>query len=355
MEQDLIEQYLARIGYTSRQEQQIPEPDPDPRPDIRPVTTEDDQAMTQNHSHEQFTAQQRDPATISSRSAFQNHRLELRRKKSPPSALPSTFSTSWQGTEASYHDALEPSHEHMPPSLNQPPGPPTKAEIIAGHHSELECRQKICLKIERQISACQKEIRTHASKQKKINIEHEKRIAELMPDENRKPSSTSTAEEQNGPTKTTAEEAEMEEMRNIYQQYDRGSIGVPNAELVDGFFAIVANTEHHLKKAEEANSAARAQEVKLEGKLYGARCVVYEMEEEVRNGLRGREDRQPKVEDSSRVEGHKEGRRKSRRWRGAEDNTQQGKLNGGGEGGGRRRRNVSSEIGKMNSYTAVDS
>lgn len=321
MKQYLIEQYLARIGYASCPEQQIPEPEPDSRPDIRLATEEEDQAETLNQFKQGFTDQQRGPAATSSRSAIQTRGPELREEiMSPSFPLDTSSSNPWPEREASYQ-FFEPRHAHNSPSPPSPSPRPTETERPTGHHSALEQCQNTCLEIERQITACQKQIRSHPSKQKKIDKEHEKRIAKLMkPAHDEKPKSFEAAR-RNGPE--TAQEAEIEEMRNIYLQYDRELIGVPNADLVDGFFVIVANTEHHLKKAEEANKAAKGRVVKLEDQLYKAKCAMFEMDDgtgSVENGVVAEEARRSEVE-MSKIEGHKQRKkRKSRRRRkGAKD------------------------------------
>lgn len=323
MEQYLIEQYLARIGYVSCPEQQIPDPDPDLRPDIRLATEEEDQATTLNQFKQGFTDQQRGSAAISSRSAIQTRGPELREETTSPSTLLDTsFSNPWPQREASYQN-FEPRHVHNSPSPPSPPaGPTTETERPAGHHSALERRQNTCLEIERQINACQKQIRSHPSKQKKINKEHEKRIAKLLKPAHDEKQNPFEATRRNEPE--TAQEAQIEKMRNIYLQYDRGSsIGVPNAELVDGLFVIVANTERHLKKAEEENKAAKGRVAKLEDQLYEARCAIrFEMDDGiggVEDGVVVEEARRAEVE-IGKIEGHKQGRkRKSRGRKGVRD------------------------------------
>lgn len=229
---------------------------------------------------------------------------------------PST--TSIPGTEAS-HQSLKPRNKPKSLSASQPSPPQTKGEILAGLHSELERRQNICLGIEHQIEACQKEIQTLPSRQKRIAKEHEKRITELMAPEHIERQINATTEKQRNTQ--TADEAQIEEMRNIYLQYERVSTGVPTAESVDAFFVIIANTENHVKKAEQANKAAKRREAKLEEKLYKARCAVFEMEceiEEVENG-RKEEASESNREGIWRTGGHKEGKKKRRRGKGGKD------------------------------------
>lgn len=351
MERCIAQQYLARIGYISSAEQHIPETDPNPRPDIRLATIEEVQAKILNQLKEQHAAQRPAPATISIRPATQTRTPDFRAEAALSSILPDTPSIiSATGTEAQ-HRTLGPSHKHESPT------PPTKVEILARLYSELERRQNTCLEIERQIETCRKQIRTHPSKQRKIEKEHEKPIAEFVkPEHNEKQKKIDTEKRKDA---KTAEEVEFEEMRNIYLQYDREIIGVPTAESVDALFVVVANTEHQIKKAEEAKEIAVRREVKLEERLYEARCAMFEMEdeiEEVENGGLAKEAREPKVEDS-RFEGYKEGKGKGkgkpRRRKGAKDR-QQGTREGGEKKLGRRRkrrRNISSKTGKMSSDT----
>lgn len=344
MEQYLTEQYLARIGYASGLEQQIPEPDPIPRPDVRLTTIEEVQAKILYQLEEQHSAQQQTPPTISSRPANQTRMPDLR-EEAIPSIHPGTPSTTFvRGTEASY-PPLEPSHDYKYPL------PKTKTKILVGLHSELERRQNICLGIERQIEACHEEIRTHPSKQKKIEKEHEKRIAESVKPERDEKQMAVDAEKRKDAK--TAEEAEFEEMRDIYLQYDRKIIGVPNAESVDALFVVIANTEHHLQKAEEAKRAAKRRVAKLEEKLCKARCAMFEIEdeiEEVENGAMAQDARESKVGES-RFESHKEGKGKGEpRRRKRVKHRQQGKGEGGDEKVGRRRKrrtNTSGKAGKI--------
>ena len=108
-------------------------------------------------------------------------------------------------------------------------------------------------------------------------------------------------------------------MRDIYRQYDRGLSGVPSAESVDAFFVIIANTENRVKKAEEANKAARKRGVKLGENLYKARCAMSEMEgkiERMKKGKLVKEAREQNVEEYCSIGGHKEGKRKLRRGKG---------------------------------------
>ena len=282
MEQHLIQQYLARIGYASSPDQQGLEPDPNSyRSGTRQATAERLLLKVLDQSKEQYAAQQQQISTtnISSRPAVQNRGPESYDKPFPiPDA---SFTTPSPGTENSY-EALEPRHEHESRSSHRAPLRPIGAETFTGYHSELERRRKAGLKIERQIESCQQEIRAHPSTQKKINKEHEIRIAELVKPLHDEKEKHSDAEMRNRPK--TAEEAEVEEMRDIYLQYDHESIGVPNAETVDAFFLIIANTERDIKTAEEANKAAKRREVKLEGKLYEARCAMLEMDDGIIGG-----------------------------------------------------------------------
>lgn len=154
----------------------------------------------------------------------------------------------------------------------------------------------------------------------------------------------------------TAEEAELEEMRDIYQQYDRELAGVPTAESVDALFIVIAKTEDRFRKTEEANKAATRREAKLEERLYKARCAMFEMEdeiEEVENGgtaAIAEEFSEPNVE-KGRTEAQRGSKRRSRRGKGVKDGRQ-----GRGEGGeGRRRkrrRKGSGKAGKMSLDTA---
>ena len=272
MDQYLAKQYLARIGYAPGPEHLNPGPDPSPRPQIRLATIEEVQTKILTRLKEQYPTQQEAPSVISSRAATHTRRSD--EEASSPSIFPNSPSTtSTPGTEASYRPS-KPNYEHKSPRLPPPLPPPTKAEILAALYSELQRRQNICLGIERQIKACQKEIRAYPSKQKKINKEHEKRVAKhVNPVHDGKRNSVVHADTLKAAQ--TAEEARIVEKRSIYQQYDRGLIGVPTVEAVDAFFAIIASTEHHVKKAEEANKVTKRREEKLEEKLYGAgaRCL----------------------------------------------------------------------------------
>lgn len=356
MEQYTTEHYLARIGYSSGPEQQIAKANQTPRLPTRLATIEKVQAEILNQLKAQTVAQQQHPPTISPRLATQTRTLDLR-EETLLSILPGTPSpASTPGTETSYQP-LEPRYEPKSPSSLPPPPTPTKAEILAGLYVELKRRRKICLGIERQIEACQKEISSHPSKQKKIEKEHEKRLAEsvkLWHNENQK---KVDAEKRKDALK--AEEAEFEEVRKIELQYDRDSIGAPTAESVDTLFVIIANTEHRLKKAEEARKAAKKREVQLEEKLYKARCAMFEMEdeiEEVENGASAKEAWEPRLEES-RIGGQEEGKRKPRRGKGVRER-QQGEGDGGDEKVGRRRRrrrNISGRAAKIGSDTALDS
>ena len=272
MEQHLIQQYLARIGYASSPDQQSLEPDPNAyRSGTRQATAERLLLKVLDQSKEQYAAQQQQvpTANISSRPAVQIRGLE---SCDEPSFLPdASFTTPSSGTETSY-EVLEPRHEHESQSSHRAPLRPIGAETFTGYHSELERRRRACLKIERQIESCQNEIRAHPSTQKKINKQHEKRIAELVRPPHDEKEKLSDAEMRKRPK--TAEEAEVEEMREIYLQYDHESIGVANAETVDAFFLIIADTERDVKTAEDANKAAKRRGAKLEGKLYEARCAM---------------------------------------------------------------------------------
>lgn len=347
MEQCVREQYLARIEHTSDPEQQIPEPDPKPRQDSRLMAIEVAQAKILNQLKKNFAAPKQAPATISAKPATQTRTSDLREEAS--SLLASAAST--PATEASYQ-SLDPRHER-----ESPPPPPTKAELLAGLQSELQRRQNICLGIERQLEACQREVRTHIPKQKKIEKEHEKRIVEFMkPEYDEKQKRVDVEKRKDA---QTAEEAEFWEMRDIYLQYDRESTGVPNAESVDAFFGIIADTEHHLKMAEEANKDAKRREVELEEKLYRGRCAMFVIEdeiEELENGGLTKKVRDAEVGET-RIEGHKEGKRRPKPGKGVKDR-QEGKGEDGVETVGRRgkrRRNISSKAGKMSSDTALNS
>lgn len=355
MEQYLIDQYLARIGYASDSEQHILEPNLNPRPDIRPVTIEEVQAKILHQLKAQYEAQQA-AATVSSRPAAQTRTPDIGNGIAP-SILPDTPSTTCTpGPEASYH-TFESRHEPEFPSPPPPPPRLTKAELLTGLHSELEHRQKICHGIEHQIEICQKEIRTLPIKQKKIEKEHEQRVAQLMKPVHNENQKTDDLEERE--SVKTAEEAEVEEMRSIYLQYDRDLRGVPTAESVDALFAVIAETENRLQKAEESNKAAKRREVKLEGKVYRARCAMFEMEDEIvgveNGGIRAMpEDNKESMVEISRIGAQKGSRRKPRRGKGVKDG-QQGRRDGGEEKVGRRRkrrRNLSGKAGKMSSDTA---
>ena len=268
MEQHLIQQWLARIGYASSPDHQSLEPHPDARSGLQPATAERLLLKVLDQSKEQYAAQQQQvpAANFLSRPAAHSCGPESCTEQSFLSDTSST--TPLLGTEANY-TVLEPRHGHEFRPSHCIPLRPKGGDTSTRHHSELERRQETCLKIEREIEICQQEIRAHPSKQNKINEEHERRIAELVkPPHDEK----QNAEIRNQPK--TAEEAEFEEMREIYLQYDHGSIGVPNAETVDAFFAVIADTEGHIKSAEEANKAARMREAKLQGKLYEARCAM---------------------------------------------------------------------------------
>ena len=142
---------------------------------------------------------------------------------------------------------LESSQKHkfrVPTS--PPPLPPASADILAGLKSELECRQEIYLETERQLEACQNLICAHPSKQKNTKKELEKRFAGVLKLEHDEKRGGGDAERRKHAQ--TAEEAEIEVMGKIYSQYDRESIGDPDAESVDAFFGIIANTEQRLKE-----------------------------------------------------------------------------------------------------------
>ena len=317
MEHYLAEQYLTKIGYVSGAEHSIQEPDPDTRSRIRAATTVGIQPMI-NPLEEQYAGQVLAPSNLSSRPATQTCRPDPREEAYLPSVLsenPSTNST--PSTEAS-SQTIEPRHQSMFPSPPPPPPPHTKAERLANQRSELERRQKICLGIERQIEAFQKKIQSLPSRQEKVAKEHEKRITELVKPENDKRQNKAATEKRR--EAQTAEEAKIEEMRDIYLQYDCRSVGVPSAELVDAFFGIIANAEHHVKKAEDANKAAKRREVKLEGNLYKARCAVFEMEREIEEvKLGGKEVSQPNIEADIKIGGHKEGKKRRRRGKGGKN------------------------------------
>lgn len=317
MERYLAEQCLAWIGYFSGPEQETPEPDLQTRPNIRPASIEEVQAKIVNQLREQHAAQNLASSNISSRPATQTRRPDLREEASSPSIPPGNlFTTSIPGTETSFQSLKSRQTPKSPSPLSSPP-PQTEAEILAGLHSELERRQEICQSIERQIETCQKEIRTFPSKQEKIAEEHEKRIADFVkPEHDEKQKRVHTEKRRDT---QTAEEAKMEEMRDVYLQYYRGLVGIPSAESVDAFFVIIANREHHVKKAEEANKAARKREVKLEENLYKARCAMSEMEgkiERMKKGKLVKEAREQNVEEDCSIGGHKEGKKKLRRGKG---------------------------------------
>ncbi|KAL9064244.1 MAG: hypothetical protein Q9161_008998 [Pseudevernia consocians] len=373
VDQYLTEQYLARIGYASGPEQQIPEPgpdpdpDPDPRPDIRLATIEEVQARILDQLKEQQAAQQQASSAISSRPATQTCRPDLLEQALSPSILPDPPSTAHTPGSKARCQSFDSSHEHKPTSpCPSPPPPLSKTETLAALQFELERRQKICLGIERQIKACQKRLRNHPSKQKKVEEEHDKQIAESLKPVHGEQSTRGVDAAKRKDAKT-AEEAEVEEMRDIYLQYDGGLVGVPTAEAVDALFVVIASTEHHLKNAEEANQGAKRREAKLEEKLYKARCAVFEVEEEievVENGVMEQGAGELRVE-KSRAEGHKKengkGKGKLRSRKGVQSRPQ-GKGEAKGEGGHervrrrrKRRRYISSKAGKMNSDCTLDS
>lgn len=362
MDQYLTEQYLTRIEYAPGPEPQIsePDPDPDPRPDIKLAAIEAVQARILDELKEQHAARRQAPSAISSRPATQTRRPNLREEALSPSILPDPPSmASTPGSEARCQ-SFDSSHEQKPTSPFPPPPPPTtKAELLAALHFELGRRGKTCLGIQRQIKACQKEIRTHPHKQKKVEKEHDKQIVEFVKPVHGEKSKRVDAEKRKDAE--TAEGAEVVEMRDIYLQYDCESIGVPTAEAVGALFAIIANTEHRLKKAEEAIKVAKRRDARLEGKLYKARRAMFEMEEEieeVENGVIEKGIRELKVDKSS-AEGHKKGKGKGKpSGRKGVQNRQQGKGEGDDEKVGRRRkrrRYISSKAGKMTSDSTLDS
>ena len=322
MEHYLAAQYLERIGYVSGPEQAIPEPDPESRPNINLAAIEEVQPKNLKQLKKRHAAQRPAPSPIPSRPVTRTCRPDQRKEASPPSILsenPSTTST--PSTEAGNH--LKPRHKPKSPSAPPPPQPQTKAQILARLHSELERRQKTCVGIEHQLEACQQDIQTLPSKQSKIAKEHDKQITELLKPEHTKRQIKATTEPRRNTQ--TAEEAQFEGMRNIYLQYEREATEVPTAESVDALFAVIADTEYHVKKAEEATKAAKGREAKLEEKLYKARCTVFEMEieiEEVENAS------ETNLEGGSRIGGNKEGKKKRRRGKGVKSR-QQGKGHGG--------------------------
>ena len=167
MEQYLIEQYLARIGYVSGPGQQI----------LEQATNQEVQTKIPTHLKEQYTTQEQAPATFIPGLPKRNGRQVLCEEMPPLSIPPDTSSPNpMLGTEAGY-PLLVSKHKHK--SLSRPPSPPrpTKTELLTGLHSELERRQNICLGIEHQLQTCQKEIHTLPTKQKKIKKQHEKEIA----------------------------------------------------------------------------------------------------------------------------------------------------------------------------------
>lgn len=314
IEHYLADQYLKRIGYVSGPEHGYQKPDPETKSKIRPATKVEIQPMM-NPLEEQYTAQALAPSNIWSRPATQSCRSDLREEAWSPCVLsdnPSTTST--PSTKAGYQ-TMESRQKSMYSSQTPPPSPQTKAERLTNLHSELQRRQKTCLGIERQIGACQKEIQSFPSKQHNIAKENEKRISELVKPENDKRHKKAATEKRRDPQ--TAEEAKIEEMRDIYLQYDCKSVGVPPRELVDAFFGIIADTEHHVKKAEGANKAAKRREGKLEESLYKARCAVLEMEREIEEvKIGGREASQPRREADCRIGGIREGKKRRKRGKG---------------------------------------
>ena len=146
-------------------------------------------------------------------------------------------------------------------------------------------------------------------------------------------------------------------MRNIYLQYDRKLVGRPNAGSVDALFVIIANTEHRLKKAEEANKAAKRLEMTLEEELYKARCAMFEVEdeiEEVKNGVKETEAMEPNVK-KRRAESQKAGKRKPRRRKEAKDGQQREEGDKRVRRRRKRQKKTSGNVRKMSSDVAFDS
>ncbi len=355
MEQYLIEQYLARIGYVSGPGQQTPEQDSNSRADNRLATNQEVQAKIPTQLKEQYTTQEQAPATFIPESPKQTDRQVLCEETPPLSIRPDTSCpNSMPGTEAGYLPSV-PQHKHKFPPKSPSPPHPTKAELLTGLHSELERRQNICLGIEHQLQTCQKELHTLQTKQKKIKKQHEKGIATF---ENAVHNGKKISVDAQGRRDTqTAAEAEIEEMRNIYQQYDRKLVGRPNAGSVDALFVIIANTEHRLKNSEEANKAANMREVRLEEELYKARCAMFEVEDEIeeaKNGVKETEAMEPNVKER-RAEGHKAGKRKPRRRKEARDGQQREEGDKRVRRRRKRQKKISSNVTKMSSNVACDS
>ena len=172
-------------------------------------------------------------------------------------------------------------HQYETRSLPPSSPCPAKATLLSALHSELGRRHEICLFIERELEACKLDISSYPSKQKEIRSEHEGRIADfekLLQNEKQR---TVDAEEQN--RAETAEEIEYEEMRKIYEEFDRASTGVPDPQTVDALFAIIAETDRHHKETEKANKAEEEREVTLEERLYEAKCAKHEIETEIKD------------------------------------------------------------------------
>ena len=84
-------------------------------------------------------------------------------------------------------------------------------------------------------------------------------------------------------------------MRDIQSEYEGGSVAPPARKTVDAFFAIIADTERQLKRADEMGKVVRERERELDEELYRAHCAVFEMEdeiEEVENGVDGGDARE---------------------------------------------------------------
>ena len=278
-------QHLARKGDVSAPEQQTPEANPDPRADTRREAIGRMQAKLLDNLGNQSTDQWQKPANISSKPAVQTRRPEMRK------AAPATCTLSYahplidlQG-DAGLQTLEEARHEYEARSL--PPYSPclAKARLLSALHLELGRRHEIYLLIERELEACQLEIDSYPFKQKEIRSEHERRIADFEKLVQNETPRTVDAEERN--SARTAEEMEYEEMRKIYQEYDRVWTGVPDPETVDALFAIIAETDRQHKETEEANKVEEQREVTLEERLHEAKCAKYQIEveiEDVENG-----------------------------------------------------------------------
>ena len=235
---------------------------------------------------------------------------------------------------------LEGSPGHKTPSSLLPPPCPNSTEFLTVLYDELERRQHVCLGIESQINACQKQIRSLPSKQKKIKQKHEKPITDFENSMHEEKANLVDAGRRK--TTQTAEEAEIEEMKDIYRHFDRHPVGVPFADSVDAFFGIIANTERHILKAEEAKSAAERRNVRLEEKLYRAICAVLEMKDEIErldDGLWENELGGSEVE-NSRTEVQDRSRRKPKRRKRGTDKHEGKEGHVGDRRSRRRRRNV---------------